>query len=128
MEMTIQILAPELAAALNNLADALAQRGQRPSSAADTAPAAYTAPKAEAQALQGEAEGAAKSEKTATDKGAGAEEMRKKIKSLGVRAVRAKKTDAVRALLDEIGVTELKDIPGERLDWFRAKLEDLLHD
>ncbi|MBQ9428595.1 MAG: hypothetical protein IJU41_03510 [Clostridia bacterium] len=120
MEMTIQILAPELAGALNNLAAALEGR--------------YIAPMAEEQTNRvvhpAEPEMPdAKPEKTKAETEADPteEDLRRQVKSLGIKAVRAKKTGAVKKLLDALGVTELKDIPASKLAAFKADMEGLVN-
>lgn len=52
--------------------------------------------------------------------------LRKEIKQLGITAVRAKKTEAVKALLAARDLTELKDIPVDDLEAFKAEMEACL--
>ena len=52
--------------------------------------------------------------------------LRAEIKQLGITAIRAKKADAVKALLGARGLTELREIPACDLEAFKAEMEACL--
>lgn len=120
MTTEIRITADErLLAALSAIAGALGASGARP-----TVPEPAAAPTAAEQPTQEpvKAPAPAVPAAPAADEAA----LRKEIKQLGITAVRAKKTEAVKALLAARGLTELKDIPADDLEAFKAEMEACL--
>lgn len=111
MATEIRITADErLLAALSAIAGALNASGTHPAAAEQPTPepARAHAPAAPAAPTVDEAA------------------LRKEIKQLGITAVRAKKTEAVKALLAARGLSELKDIPVDDLEAFKAEMEACL--
>ena len=117
MTTEIRITADErLLAALSAIAGALGAADARP-----TVPEPAAAPTAAEQPTQEPVKAPAPAA-PAVDEAA----LRKEIKQLGITAVRAKKTEAVKALLAARGLAELKDIPTDDLEAFKAEMEACL--
>lgn len=117
MTTEIRITADErLLAVLSAIAGALGAAGARPA-----VPEPAAAPTATEQPTQ-EPVKVPSPAAPAVDEAA----LRKEIKQLGITAVRAKKTEAVKALLAARGLTELKDIPTDDLEAFKAEMEACL--
>lgn len=120
MTTEIRITADErLLAALSAIAGALGAAGARP---AVSEPAAASTAAEQPMQEPVKAPASAAPVAPAVDETA----LRKEIKQLGITAVRAKKTEAVKALLAARDLTELKDIPTDDLEAFKAEMEACL--
>lgn len=120
MTTEIRITADErLLAALSAIAGALNASGAHPA-----VPEPAAAPAAAEQPTPEPAQAPAPAAPAAPTVDEAA--LRKEIKQLGITAVRAKKTEAVKALLAARDLTELKDIPVDDLEAFKAEMEACL--